>query len=228
MLCMYTCHSLQVMKSHLSEINSFLLGSRICSIPNASLYIATLFRTACYYPSMPSSSSSSPSSTTILPAQRDSSQKNGVISRAPQSTRRKVVASKRQSTIRPVSLPVSMGPILANPVTRAGPGAASSPTTSLRLLHPTPLSVAEDAESDTSGYDADTEYGVGGAMWEGDSGMEDEEGRVAGVGGNLQSPVTMVSVPLEVCRRLWLESPVWQCLDLLKECLQDPTTATRW
>ena len=214
------------MQSHLSEINSFLSGSRICSIPNASLYIATLFKTACYYPSPPSSSSPS----TLTSSQRDSTQKNGVISstRAAQGTKRKVVASRKQSTIRPVSRPVSMGPIPANPVTRAGPGAASSPTTSLRLLHPTPLSVADDAESDTSGYDADTEHGVGGAMWECDSGLEDEEGRVAGVGGNLQSPVTMVPVPLEVCRRLWLESPIWQCLDLLKECLQDTNTALRW
>ena len=65
-------------------------------------------------------------------------------------------------------------------------------------------------------------------MWEGDSGMEEEEMMVAGVGGNLQSPVTMVSVPPEIKRCLWLESPVWQCLDLLKECVQDSSTAMRW
>lgn len=92
-----------------------------------------------------------------------------------------------------------------------------------------------DGESDYSGYDADTEFGGrarAGSLWsEGGTPEEpvgEEEERVAGSGCGLHSPVTTVKVPVDIKKRLWLEGPVWQCLELLKECVEDTTTKTLW
>ena len=88
-----------------------------------------------------------------------------------------------------------------------------------------------EGESDYSGYDGDCELGspiknlpVDTVMQKGES----EEEKAAGIGGSWQSPVATVRVPEGIKRRLWMESPVWQCVGLLRESLEDRDGVVKW
>ena len=107
-----------------------------------------------------------------------------------------------------------------------------SPASGFRLLFPTLIDTGE-GESDASGYEGDIEFCVeqwwnGDERYELDDEGEEEESRVAGVGSSLQNSITLARVPGEVRRRIWMEVPIWQCVDLLKECLFDEETAEKW
>ena len=88
-----------------------------------------------------------------------------------------------------------------------------------------------EGESDYSGYDADCELGsptkhspIATAMER----RENEEERAAGVGGSLQLPPTTVRVPDRIKKRLWMESPVWHCIELLRESLEGGDDIIKW
>ena len=141
-----------------------------------------------------------------------------------------IISSKR-SKIRPISLPIDVK-APSKPVKRSSPVLIRSPASGLRLLFPTLIDTGE-GESDASGYEGDIEFCVeqwwnGDERYELDDEGEEEESRVAGVGSSLQNSITLARVPGEVRRRIWMEVPIWQCVDLLKECLFDEETAEKW
>ena len=110
------------------------------------------------------------------------------------------------------------------------PGVVTSPSSTLRLLYPAPIELME-GESDYSGYDADCELGSPIKNSPVDTvleGRESEEEKAVGVGGSWQSPLVTVRVPEGVKRRLWMESPVWQCVELLKESLEGKDAVVKW
>ena len=201
----------QVLRFHCSEIHSLLLGNKLCTIPNASCYIATLMKTACYYTSSPDGSKAS-----SLGLQRESPRAVAEVSGSAEKGESGILA-RRQTTIRPVSLPLGVR-VSASPLRRSSVMGAS-PTFC-------PLFVSGsvgDGESDNSGYEGDMEGGT--EVVDGDGG---EEERVAGVGGNLLSPLTVIPVPDSIKKPLWFETPIWQCLELITECLKDEGGASEW
>lgn len=234
-------------------MHSFLQGSKLCTASNSSLYLATLLKTATYYspepasaPTSPLRSSSTPNHThkpTQSPSRKNRrSSSRGSIQKLSPSHNSSYTSSKgelggspilsRQSRIRPLTLPTDAR-VTRKPVKRVSPSLALSPGNRLHPFFPAAIDGLTE-ESDYSGYDADTEFGGrgrGGAWWsEGGTPVETvgEEDKVAGSGCGLYSPISTVKVPGEVKRRLWLESPVWQCLELLKECIDDKRTRAQW
>ena len=139
------------------------------------------------------------------------------------------VSSYRQSKIRPVS---SCGDTktFSKPLRQNSLPMFKSPISGLRQLVPVAVDMV-DGESDTSGYEGDTELWTQ-RWWAGAQRYqeeENEEGLVTGVGGTgLMSPAASIRAPLEIKKRIWLESPIWQCIELLKECLEDKETAEKW
>ena len=138
----------------------------------------------------------------------------------------------KQSKIKPISLSLPIdrktGPKL---IRQNSLPMVKSPISGLRQLYPLSIDTI-DGESDASGYEGDTEFWTQ-RWWEGtqryDQEEEDEEGLVAGIGtSSLNSPLTPIRAPLEIKKRIWLESPIWQCIKLLKECLEDKETAEKW
>ena len=143
------------------------------------------------------------------------------------------VISIKQSKIRPVSLSVNGN---MKPVRQNSFPLVKSPISGLRQLFPSLVDNAAEGESDTSGYEGDTEFWSQ-RWWEGpqrysledEEMQENEEGLVAGVGtSSLSSPVTSVKAPPSIKRKIWMEPPIWQCIELLKECLKDKETAEKW
>lgn len=201
----------QVLQYHCSEMHSFLLGSRLCTIPNASSYIATLMKTACYY-----TSSSEVSKNSDSRRQKESSRAMREVAASTERGDSGILA-KRQSTIRPVSLPLQVR-VSASPLRRSFTMGASPSFCPLFVFNN-----LKDGESDNSGYDGDLE---GGMEVLGDD--DGEEERVAGVGGSLLSPLAIVPVPADIKKPLWFETPIWQCLELITECLEDDGNASQW
>lgn len=194
----------------------------MCVIPNSHLYIATLFKTACYYSQDPEKPAQPTSQTT----QTEPPKRTNSCSDQKSNLEGSPVISHRQSKIRPIALPLDVK-LHKKPVRRVNPAVTLSPSNGLRVFYPTTIDVVGN-ESDNSGYEGDTELGMGGAWWDGEAKIgEEEEKRVAGGGVSLHSPVTTVKVPEEVRRRLWLEKPIWQSLELLNECLEDEIRAEK-
>uniref|UniRef100_A0A1X7VEE8 Uncharacterized protein n=2 Tax=Amphimedon queenslandica TaxID=400682 RepID=A0A1X7VEE8_AMPQE len=242
----------KVLEFHCSEVHSFLHGSKLCTASNSSQYIATLLKTATFYSPEPSSAPVSPRRSSSGPGHnhslkptrspshrsRHSSSRGSTSKISPSrnslhsshgSAKGSPILSRRQSKIRPLTLP-SDTKVTRKPIKLISPTVALSPSNRLHPFFPAVI----DGESDYSGYDADTEFGGrarAGSLWsEGGTPEEpigEEEERVAGSGFGLHSPVTTVKVPEDIKKRLWLEGPVWQCLELLKECVEDATTKTQ-
>jgi hypothetical protein len=200
----------KVLELHCKEVHEFLKDSRLCSIPNSHTYLSTLMKVACHYPSdfnkrVPQSNNQ-PS---VAPATSSSASDS-------HNTKTSPVISRRKTKICPVALPVDVKS-QDKPVRRVNPAVLLSPGNHARMFYSSKL----ETESDHSGYDGDTEI----STWlEGPIGGEDEEEMSAGVGRVLRTPLVLVRVPDEINNRMWLERPIWQCLDLLKECISDRST----
>ena len=168
-------------------------------------------KTACYYTSSPDGSK-----TSSLGLQQESSRAAVEVPAKAEKGESGILARK-QSTIRPVSLPLGVK-VLASPLRRSSIMGASPSFCPLFVS-----SNLGDGESDNSGYDGDLEGGM--EMVDGDA---EEEERAAGVGGSLLSPLTIIPIPDDIKKPLWFETPIWQCLELITECLKDEGSASQW
>lgn len=218
-MCRVREDPLKVLEFHCKDVHSCLTNSRLCAIPNSSSYIATLVKIACFF----SADIERQLSGTETNHQKEASDVNKNVKNSP------IISSKR-SKIRPISLPIDVK-APSKPVKWCSPVLIRSPASGLRLLFPTLIDTGE-GESDASGYEGDIEFCVeqwwnGDERYELDDEGEEEESRVAGVGSSLQNSITLARVPGEVRRRIWMEVPIWQCVDLLKECLFDEETAEK-
>lgn len=176
----------------------------MCSISNSQQFISTLLKVACYnsHEQVKEQTLSRHNSKTLTKKQNNSP-----------------IVSRRQSKIRPIALPMDVK-LHNKPVKRVNPAIVLSPGNHLRLFFPSTVDTV-DGESDHSGYDGDTELCD---VWKIDG---DEEERSAGSGG-LNTPLALVKAPDNIRSKLWMEKPVWQCIELLKECIDDKTTITKW
>ncbi len=144
-------------------------------------------------------------------------------------TRQSPIVTCKQSKIKPISF--SKDKNSSKLIRQNSLPMVKSPISGLRQVYPLAVDTI-DGESDTSGYEGDTEFWTQ-RWWQGteryDQEEEDEEGLVAGIGtSSLNSPLTPIRAPLEIRKRIWLESPIWHCIELLKECLEDKETAEKW
>ena len=193
-----------MLEFYCTEVHSFLHGSRLCSIQNSHQYISVLLKTAIYYSQEQDKSISTLSS-------NESKKKENTSP----------VVSRRQSKIRPVALPLDVK-LHTKPVQRVNPAIVLSPGNHMRLFFPAAVDTFDvGGDSDQSGYDGDIEFCD---VWLDNI---DEEDKSAGSGG-LHTPLPLVRVPQEIKRKLCIESPIWQCLELLKECIDDDNTISKW
>ena len=210
--------SLQVLELYCKEVQRYLSDSRICSISNSSSYVAMLMKAVCFF-----------SPETELVNSDTVKRKRSIIDDGSiNKTKQPSVVSYKQSKIRPV-FAIDVKPRLSR---QNSSPMVKSPISGLRQLYPLVAMDTVDGESDLSGYEGDTEFWTQ-RWWEGtrryEQEEENEEGLVAGVGtSSLMSPLTPIKAPLEIKRRIWLETPLWQCIDLLEECLGDKETAEKW
>lgn len=206
----------QVLELHCKELHTYLSGSRVCSISNSSDFIAMLMKAVCFFSPEPDCSDSS----TVTTRNRGNIDDTKLSQSA--------TLSYKQSRIRPIS--VSTNSKVHSKLFKQNTfPLLRSPISGLKQLYP--LS-CDTIDGESSGYEGDTEFWTQ-QWWKGEERYnqeeENEEGLAAGAGSsNRLKPVSPIRTPTEMKRKIWLESPIWQSIELLKECLEDRDSAEKW
>ena len=196
------------MEMHCDELQSSLLGSRICSITNGHLYCTALLKSSCCLTQRPHPSTPP---TPNPPKLKSGESSTGKEPNRQQATIRRRRPSKRDST-------TSFSSTGGNPFRRRMSSFTENSLRSWSVVDPVAESSLQSwvviSDSDLSGYEADVERGATSYLTEaGESCDELEESQ-------LLSSLTSYLVPPEVCRQLWSLTPLSHCLELLKESMK--------
>lgn len=176
-----------------------------------------LMKAVCFFSPEPDSTESS----TISTRKRNSIDNNKLT--------RSATSSYKQSRIKPISLSTN-SKVHSKLFKQNTFPLLRSPLSGLKQLY---LLSSETVDGESSGYDGDTEFWTQ-QWWKGDERYhhqeeENEEGLAAGGGSvNRLKPVSPIRTPVELRRKICLESPILQCIELLKECLEDKENAEKW